>query len=169
MVATFNALKIKFERAFTLGSSVQRCSSTTTTISMGHATPYINRVNAPTICTQRKGSRESRITPWVKTYLHELVLLCATHQPRVFGEQQQRLLSLRVECRHATHDQIAKSVFEKIREVSARSLSNEISIDMLKQSVQDTVTRYELLLHSDFRDQSVSILKLQENFNEFRK
>ena len=67
------------------------------------------------------------------------------------------------------HDQIAKSVFEKIREVSARSLSNEISIDMLKQSVQDTVTRYELLLHSDFRDQSVSILKLQENFNEFKK
>lgn len=67
------------------------------------------------------------------------------------------------------HDQISESVFEKIREANARTLTNETMFQSIQTKVTDMISRFETLVENDMREQAVLVGKLQENYIEHRK
>lgn len=64
------------------------------------------------------------------------------------------------------HDQISESVFEKVREANARSLTNEAMFESVKMKAEEVMLRFEYLVEQDFREQAILVGKLQESYIE---
>lgn len=66
------------------------------------------------------------------------------------------------------HDQISESVFEKIREANARTLTNESMFQNMQMKVQEMSNRFEVLVENDIREQAIHVAKLNESYIEHR-